>query len=116
MRAAAVSVANAADLDIVGVPLRSSWGILGGFLRALELEAPLVGCGSVPLETQLLPPFPDELVMARDKGRVIGWLKASELPSRYARAHLRRWGLYAGIPITYEDYQQVARDVPPRLE
>jgi hypothetical protein len=70
----------------------------------------------MPLADQLLPPFPDELVMARDKGRVIGWLKASELPSRYARAHLRRWGAYNSIPIEYEDYQQVARDVPPRLE
>ncbi len=62
-------------------------------------------------EERILPPFPDELVLAAIKEDAIRFLLDLGLPSRIASSHLKRWGTMTAVPITKTDIGRVRRDL-----
>jgi len=67
----------------------------------------MTGDGVSAGEGPRLPPFPDELLEASKKARVIAWLRSLELPPWVASHHLGRWAAHLGVELAREDYHQL---------
>jgi hypothetical protein len=51
----------------------------------------------------LLPPWPDELVVAPLKGAALGWVDRQPIPLRYKRSLIFAWSRYTGVSLTSLD-------------
>lgn len=61
------------------------------------------------MAAEILPPFDDELIEARDKERAIVFLQELELPSRIAASLLVRFGRATGLAVSTSDLLRVGR-------
>jgi hypothetical protein len=63
------------------------------------------------MSSDLLPPWPDELLVPEMKERAIAHLRGLGIPSRIAASHLTRWAAYVGVTLDRRDYASVGRFV-----
>lgn len=57
--------------------------------------------------TSLLPPWPNELLVAEKKELAIAHLRGLRIPSRIAARHLQRWGEFTGAELEPRDFAAV---------
>lgn len=56
--------------------------------------------GEITGATELLPPFPDDLVLGRDPEKVLQWLRQQRVPPILSGNHFDRWARYTGVAVT----------------